>query len=628
MLAYLALTPEQRHSREKLAAFLWEDRSDEQARTSLRQTLAVLRKAIPSADRPWLSANSDWVALDLEAVQVDVEAFEDLAKQATPQSLAQASDLYRGDLLLGFNIRGESFSDWLRAERDRLRRRALQVLSALLVLQSEGSDVHAGVATAHRLLSLDPLDEGARRTLMRLYVANGRRDVALQQYEILRNHLQRELNVDPEPETRSLHQQILTHRLIFPGAATTTSGSPTISPMSPANSRRSISTKPVVVILPFANQSGVAAQVYLSDGISEDIITELSRYHSLLVIARSSSFKFGRQRADIAILRRKLGARYIVEGSIRRLGPSIRVTVQLVDADTEGHLWAERYDRPIEEIFAVQTEVAAAIAATLEGRIVAHGAEFVRKKPMKDWDAYDNFLKGRELIYHHKSIEAEPYFLRAVTLNPDYVQAHAWRSIALTVNYTIDGLRNPSIINEAVRSAQRALELDDTDASSHHAMGYACLKRRLFQLAGLHFDRAFNLNPNDVSIAGDRANWLNFVGRSEEALQCLDLAMERDPYPPAWVWEVRGTVLYDLRRYDEAIAAYLKVGEEPYWMPALLAAAYAQAGQLENARRQLAQLQSIRPDVTLDTFATLAIYEDRRLTDHFLDGLRKAGMSD
>jgi TolB-like protein len=378
--------------------------------------------------------------------------------------------------------------------------------------------------------------------------------------------------------------------------------------------------------LPFENLSGDPAQAYLSNGISEDIITELSRYHSLLVIARSSSFQFGRQAADLALVRQKLGVRYVVEGSIRKLGANIRVTAQLIDAETEGHLWAERYDRPIEEIFAVQTEVAAAIAATLEGRIAAHGAEFVRKKPTEEWGAYDNFLKGRDLIYHYKSFEAEPYFARALALDPNYVHAHAWRSIALTVNYRVDDLRNPSTINEAWRSAQRALELDDTDAWSHQAMGYACFGRGQSQLAGLHFDRAFSLNPNDVNIAADRANWLNNVGRSEEALHCLDLAMQRDPHPPHWAWEIRGSVLYQLRRYDQAIAAFLKAGEEPYWMLAHLAAAYAQNGQLENARNELARLRKIKPDVTLDTFARLTIYEDRNCAEHLLDGLRKAGM--
>jgi len=344
------------------------------------------------------------------------------------------------------------------------------------------------------------------------------------------------------------------------------------------------------------------------------------------VIARNSSFQFDGSSVDIEVVRRKLGVRYIIEGSIRKLGQGIRVTAKLIDAESAGHLWAERYDRPIADIFAVQTEIDAAIAATLEGRIAAHGAEFVRTKPTADWNAYENFLKGRELIYYSKSFEAEPYFARAVALDPNYVHAHAWRSLALTQNYTIDVLRNPSIIEEAVRSAQRALELDDTDAWAHQAMGYARLRQRQLQLAGLHYDRAFNLNPNDVNIAGDRANWLHFAGRMEEALQCLDLALQRDPFPPTWVWEVRGGVLYQLKRYDEAIAAYLKAGENPFWMPALLAAAYAQTGQLENARRALAKLREIRPDVTLDTFSELGIYEDRSRAAHFLDGLRKAGL--
>jgi adenylate cyclase len=326
-------------------------------------------------------------------------------------------------------------------------------------------------------------------------------------------------------------------------------------------------------------------------------------------------------------VRHKLGVRYIVEGSIRKIGASLRVSAQLIDAETEGHLWAERYDRRTDDIFAVQTEVAAAIAATLEGRIAAHGAEFVRRKPTADWHAYDNFLRGRELAYFNKSVEAEPYFARAVALDPNYVHAHAWRSIALTVTYTLDGQRNPSIIDAATRSAQRALELDDTDAWAHEAMAYARLRQRQLRLAGLHFDRAFSLNPNDVNIAANRANWLNFAGRSEEALECLDLAMQRDPFPPTWVWEVRGCVLYDLKRYEEAIGAFLKGGEYLYWMQALLAAAYAQAGQLENARRELARLRRIKPDVTLDTFATLAIHDDPNRVEHFLDGLRKAGMS-
>ena len=216
LLAYLALTPEQRHSRDKLAALLWEDRPDKQARTSLRQTLAVLRKAIPPVESPWLCADGDWIALDRGVVETDVAIFEGLAAQATAQTLTRAAGLYKGDLLQGFNIRSESFSDWLRGERERLHERALQALNKLLALQSEGPDIEAGIATANRLLSLDPLDERARRALMRLYVACGRRDLALRQYEMFRERLRREMSVSPEPETEALHQEILTHRSVLP----------------------------------------------------------------------------------------------------------------------------------------------------------------------------------------------------------------------------------------------------------------------------------------------------------------------------------------------------------------------------------------------------------------------------
>ena len=213
----------------------------------------------------------------------------------------------------------------------------------------------------------------------------------------------------------------------------------TTQAVSVAQAGLPVSARPSVAILPFTNQSDDPAQAYLSDGITEDIITELSRYHSLLVIARSSSFKFAGPAVDIATVRRKLGVRYLVEGSVRKVGAGIRVTAQLIDTETEGHLWAERYDRPMEEIFSVQNEVTAAIAATLEGRIAAHGAEFVRKKPTTDWGAYDHFLQGRELMHHYKGLEAEPCFARAIALDPSYVHAYAWRSLALTLNYTIEG---------------------------------------------------------------------------------------------------------------------------------------------------------------------------------------------
>lgn len=188
LLAYLALTPGRRHARDKIAALLWEDRPDEQARSSLRQTLAVLRKALP-IEPSWLSTDDGYLALNPGACEVDAATFERLAKDDSERALTQASALYVGDLLEGFHLRSEGFSDWLRVERERLRELAILVQKRLLAIQSAGGDPSAAIATAGRLLSLNRVDETAHRALMRLQMASGHPESALRQYEICRDCL-------------------------------------------------------------------------------------------------------------------------------------------------------------------------------------------------------------------------------------------------------------------------------------------------------------------------------------------------------------------------------------------------------------------------------------------------------
>jgi TolB-like protein/Tfp pilus assembly protein PilF len=389
--------------------------------------------------------------------------------------------------------------------------------------------------------------------------------------------------------------------------------------------RQTGQSRPSIAVLPFSNMSGDPEQEYFSDGITEDVITELSRYHSLLVIARNSAFQFRGSGIDTAAVRRKLGVGFVVEGSIRKIDSRLRITAQLIDAASESHLWAERYDRDVGAIFAVQDEIARAVAATVEGRIAAAGAERLRRKPTTDWAAYDYFLQGRELVNRYQMAEAERLLARAVDLDPAYVHAHAWRAIALTARYLSDGLQET--LDQAFAAAERALTLDDNDAWSHQAMGYVCLRRRRLDLAGLHFDRALSLNPNDTNIVGDRANWLMYAGRLDEALQSLDAALVRDPYPPSWVWEVRGLILFHMRRDDEAIAALRRqTGGGPAWTPALLAATYAQSGRLDEARQEAARAHAADPRFTIAVAAAGALYTDAALRDQLLDALRKAGI--
>jgi adenylate cyclase len=218
------------------------------------------------------------------------------------------------------------------------------------------------------------------------------------------------------------------------------------------------------------------------------------------------------------------------------------------------------------------------------------------------------------------------WFERALTLDPDYVHAHAWKAMAKVSAFVIDGWQDTAALDEGLASAQRAVELDEADGWAHQAMGYALLWKDQLVRAGTHFDRAISLNPSDVSIACDRANWLMYVGRLDEALRALDQAMRRDPFPPTWAWEIRGSVLYQMKRYEEAVAAYSKVGRDYFWMPAFLAASYAQAGQMENAAAALRQFLSVKPSITCSTFDRALWRGSGTWRAHIVDGMRKAGL--
>jgi adenylate cyclase len=358
-------------------------------------------------------------------------------------------------------------------------------------------------------------------------------------------------------------------------------------------------------VLPFTNLSGDPEQQYFADGVTEDIITELSRYRWLFVIARNSSFQF-RGDVDAAEVRGALGVRYIVQGSVRKAGSRVRVTAQLIDTLDQSQIWAERYDRDNQDIFAVQDDVTGAIVATLESRVAARGAEYARRKRTDDWAAYDYFLRGRELGYSYRQVEAAPLFARAAELDPTYAQAHAWRAIALGVTYLHDGRQ--TTLDEALSCARAALALDDNDARCHYAMAYVALRSGEYDLAGHHHDRAHSLNPNDPDIAAGRANWLMHVGRLDEALGALDAAIERDPFPATWHWDVRGYVLYHLERYAEAINAFRSVRAQPFWIIGMLAAAYGQAGLTDEAHRELKRYLELRPAATLSTVADKIVY--------------------
>jgi TolB-like protein len=607
LLAYLALPTGRPHSRDKLTGLLWSNRADPQARNSLRQAVSELGRALGSSDSAVLVKDRDRIALASGSVEVDAAAFEKLAGSEVVEDLRHASAMYVGDLLEGLAIRDAAFEEWLLVERQRLRDLAVSVFKKLLVRESGGQAMGA----AKRLLALDPLQEDGYRALMRFHCEAGEIGAALRQYETCCELLKRELGVTPSAETEGLHRQIRDQpsRLADPAGASAPRG-----------------LSPSIAVLPFRNIGGDPEEQYLSDGIAEDILTALSRYHELFVIARNSSFQFRDKAVDVRRIGQAIGVAYLIDGTLRKSGNRLRITAHLIEVATGIHLWADRYDRELEDVFAVQDEVAQTIAATLVGQVERSHASRTRRSPPPSWIAYDYVLQGREHVYRYELDAAKTLLTRAIELDPNYGYAFAVLSWAYLGEYFHD-LRDETL-RMTFAYAQKALSLDDNEASCHSAMGLALMFMGHLDAAGTHFDKSVSLNSNSVAFATARANWLGRVGRASEALAILDIVALRDPLLPPFFHEVRSGLLFCLKRYEEVIQSTLQKNPKQFWDPAIMAASYAYLGNMKEARAQAAEVLRMKPDFSIKVYAKQEPFKDSADLEHLLDGFRKAGLAE
>jgi TolB-like protein/DNA-binding SARP family transcriptional activator/Flp pilus assembly protein TadD len=633
LLAILALSLGELRSRDKLAGLLWSDRADKQARDSLKSAIARLKQALGPLQPPPIVSDRDCLCLDREGVAVDVAAFERLIGEGTPESIAQATTLYRGDLLDGLDVRDPAFEEWLLLERQRLRVLARDALGVLLDRHLATGAHDSAAAVAHRLLALDPLREAAHRALMQVYAEQGQTALALKQYQFCRDTLQRELGVKPEPETDKLYRSIQEKR----AAIRPTVGEPKVTlsetKVGPGASPRpeleaAASVKPAIAVLPFRNLSDDAVQRYFSDGITEDIITELSRVRSLTVIARHSSFAFRDHPLDVVAVAQKLGVECIVEGSVRRAGNRARITARLIDTESGGQLWSEHYDRDLTDIFAVQDEIVQAIVATLPGRIDAAGMSLARRKRPENLTAYDCFWRGLEL-YQTMDRAAEPsarhWFEKAIAADPNLAVAYSYISALHLRNWYLE--LSAQDLEQALDLARRAADLDPNDGEIQGGLGVMRLYRKEFAEAAFRLNRAIVLNPNDTLVMVWMAWLATYRGRPAEGLDWMSKAQRLNPYPPSWFDTSQAMVLYGLHRYEEA-AAILPRESTDAWVLAYLLAAYGHVGRLEEARTLEAKFRSQRPDRSLLQVAAIEPYESAADLDHLLDGLCRAGVSE
>ena len=300
------------------------------------------------------------------------------------------------------------------------------------------------------------------------------------------------------------------------------------------------------------------------------------------------------------------------------------MTVQLIDAKTGNHVWAERYDRESRDIFTVQDEVVSTIVNTLEGRIVAASAASARKRPTASWNVYDCLLQGRELCNNSREPDAIPHFERAIAIDPKFALGYAWLSLAQAVTYM--GNADQSLLNKAEAAARMALMLAPNEPTAHWAAAMAATYGKRLADAGRHFDRAIALNPADVQIRADRAQWLKYMGRYEEALAAIDEALKQGPFSPPWFWTVRGEVLFEMQRYGEAAETFDNLPEKRLRAWFFLAAAEAHVGNMPKAAEALQVLLQNWPAASLSSLPFVIPSAHEGGIAQLRQGLRKAGL--
>ena len=390
-------------------------------------------------------------------------------------------------------------------------------------------------------------------------------------------------------------------------------------------------SKPSIIVLPFTNMSGSADQEFFADGLTEDILTDLSRFRDLFVISRNTSFKFKGQAVDVRKVAKELGVQFVVEGSVRRAGNRLRITVQLIEAEHDRHIWAERYDRDLEDIFALQDEITMAIVAVLPGRVEAAARDRADRKPPENMAAYECVLGAKTL--HHRSrrednARAYELITRAIELDPNYAHAHAWKACILGQQWTYNWCDDLSETQRRIEAElEVALALDENDSDVQRVLASLNLLHNNHDKAVFHQNRALQLNPNDDLIVVQHGEILTWLGQPEEGVSWIQKAMKLNPFHPPRFWSHLGRAWFVARRYAEAIEAFQRITAPDQFQLSFLAACYAQLGDAQSAAQHAGKVLALNPSFTWSgTLAPVLHYKLESDLAHHRESILRAGL--
>jgi TolB-like protein/Flp pilus assembly protein TadD len=394
--------------------------------------------------------------------------------------------------------------------------------------------------------------------------------------------------------------------------------------------------KPSIAVLPFENFSGDAEQDYFADGVTEEIITALSQIRWFFVIARNSTFAYKGSSVDVRKVAQELGVRYVLEGSVRKAGNRVRVTAQLIDGDTGKHVWAHRYERDFDDVFALQDELTETIVGVLEPELgKAERARAKAKRP-ENLDAWDLYQRGLSHLYRYtreELAEAQELFRRAAALDPGLGSAHSALAEAYYFTVTYGYSNTPEEDREtALAAARTAVELDDDDASAHCMLGMIHYLRRGHELAVPELEKALELNPNSAWAHYGLGASMVFSGRALEAIPCLETAIRlspRDAHMGSFLVRMADAHFF-MHRYEEAVEWAKKALQQPafQWSRyAVLLSALGHLGRLEEADRFLGELRQRRADFSIEFVQATYLAVDPDHVARYHQGLRKVGVS-
>jgi adenylate cyclase len=391
--------------------------------------------------------------------------------------------------------------------------------------------------------------------------------------------------------------------------------------------------KPSIAVLPFVNMSEDPKQEFFSDGMTEEIITALSKSPYVFVIARQSTFAYKGKPVKVKQVSEELGVRYVLEGSVRRSGEKVRITAQLIDAMTGYHLWAERFDRDLKEIFALQDEIALKIMKTMHEKLPLADHARILGKGARNLEAFLKAMEAREHFYRltkEDNALAQKLYEEVIGLDPDYAFAYAGLAYTHMADMYFGTSKSPSeSVGRAIELGQRAVALDESEPTANAYLGYFYTFAGQFDKAVAHAERGLALSPNSYLVLYNSGATLAFSGRPEKAIPLLQKAIRLNPLAPAIFFCTLSGAYCMVGRFDEAVEQAKKAVEQepknqfPYLY---LASACILAGREEEAQAAAAEVLKINPTFSLEQFAMTRSYKDRSFVDSTIDSLRKAGL--